>query len=534
MNVGVIPILGTLAIGGLGAIAIGGPTTPPAAPPAPASAAIVQTNNSSGVMPVPSMGPPGAVAAVGANPMAGSAPGITIPPPAPLVAGKFLLPQGVRVTALPGSELARMYDAPMVVGLRPGYVFRFELTGLPYHTRVSLYPEVELHGVLVPRPGMKYMDYPIPLYFTQADIDQALKGVLITKVIYLEDPEKALPVGFQPDYPVETPDGSEDEAKRNANEHGRLMAIVRLGDRKPPIQELQTVAIPGTLLLPGERYLKAPTLPPVFSYFSVPLYDPLLGSRIPKEECFPNGGDKKTILGIGPDGHLNGLNATDVSVEFTKDGKRRVATSNMAFICAPRFLIRRAEEVPNGLNTAQMIAANTGQMGSATMKDRVAPMTDIAREKANEYIGRVRPSAYVGKLGASFFIGTSKPMAIAQVEGVQVMGALVEPEQLTASPSLGPLTVTKIIDPPGPKQSGDIVTITIRYANTGLKPVSELVVSDSLSGRLEYIPGSAETDRAANFTAEENEAGSVVMRWELPGELFPGQAGTIKFKVKIR
>jgi uncharacterized repeat protein (TIGR01451 family) len=427
-----------------------------------------------------------------------------------------------------------MYDAPMVVGLRPGYVFRFELTGLPYNARQSLYPEVELHGVLVPRPGMKYMDYPIPLFFTQTDIDQALKGVLITKVIYLEDPEKAIPITIQSDFPVETPDGTEREAINNAQENGRLMAIIRLGNRKPTLQYLQTVAHTGTILLPGERYLKAPTLPPELKYFTVPLYDPLLGSRIPKEECFPNGGDKKTILGIGPDGQLNGLNATDVSVEFTRDGKRRVATSNMASICAPRFLIRRAEEFPNGLNTAQMIASNVGQTSSAAMKERIAPMTDIAREKANEYIGRVRPSSYVGKLGTSFFIGTSKPMAIAQVEGVQVLGALVEPEQLTASPSLGPLTVTKIIDPPGPKQSGDIVTITIRYANTGLKPVSELVVSDSLSGRLEYMPGSAETDRAANFTAAENEAGSVVMRWELPGELFPGQAGTIKFKVKIR
>jgi uncharacterized repeat protein (TIGR01451 family) len=524
MNVGVIPLLTALAIGG--------PPTP-VAPTAPPSPGIVQTNGSSGVMPVPGMGPPGAVAALGAV-MVGSTPGISIPAPAPLVAGKFLLPEGVRVTAFPGSELARMYDGQIVIGFRPGYVFRFELTNLPYNPFKSLYPEVELRGVLVPRPGMKYMDYPIPLYFTQGDIDRVLKGAMITKVIYLEDPEKALPITIQPDFPVETTDASEEEAIKNATEHGRLMAIVRLGDRKPLIQELQTVANTGTILLPGERYLKAPCLPPILEYFAVPLYDPILGSRIPKEECFPNGGDKKDILGIGPEGQLGGLNATDVGVEFTINGKRRVTTSNVASICAPRFLIRRADVLPNGLINMQAIVANVGQMGSATIKERVAPMADIAREKANEYNGRVRASIYVGKIGTSFFINTSKPIAIAQVEGVQVQGALVEPEQLTASPSLGPLTVTKIIDPPGPKQSGDIVTITIRFANTGLRPVSELVVSDSLSGRLEYIPGSAQTDRAANFTAAENEAGSVVMRWELPGELYPGQAGTIKFKAKVR
>ena len=64
--------------------------------------------------------------------------------------------------------------------------------------------------------------------------------------------------------------------------------------------------------------------------------------------------------------------------------------------------------------------------------------------------------------------------------------------------------------------------------------VRDLVVSDSLSGRLEYIPGSAQTDRAANFTVSENEVGSVVVRWELPGELLPGQGGVVKFKARVR
>jgi uncharacterized repeat protein (TIGR01451 family) len=418
--------------------------------------------------------------------------------------------------------------------MRPGYVFRFELTNLPYNPGKSLYPEVELRGVLVPRPGMKYMDYPIPLAFTQGDIDQVLRGGLLTKVIYLEDPEKAVPAATNPNFPIETPDASTGEAIKNANGNGRLMAIVRLGNRKPTVQELQTVAISGTMLLPGERYLKAPKLEPCYPYWAVPFYDPLRGSKIPTEECFPNGGDKKDALGIGPEGQLSGLNPTDASADFTVGGKRRVVTSNMISICAPRFLIRRVEEFPNEYDTHQIVAANRASQSPGAIKEHVAPMADIALEKANEFAGRLRPSIYIGKVGTGFFIGTSKPIAIGQVSGVKVEAALVEPEELTASPSLGPLTVTKMIDPPGPKQSGDVVTITIRYANTGIKAVSDIAVSDSLSGRLEYIPGSAQTDRAANFSAADNEAGSVLLRWELPGELFPGQAGTIKFKAKVR
>ena len=487
-----------------------------------------------GIYPVPGMGPPGAVAAIGAMmPPPGSRPAAP-PAPAPLVAAKFITPAGVRVTAYPGTKLAHIYEAPTVLGLRPGYVYRFELNNLPYNPGKTLYPEVELRGVLAPRAGMKYMDYPIPLVFSLIDIDRVMHGALITKVIYLEDPEKAIPAEVKPDYPIEIPDDTEQQAIKNATENGRLMAIVRLGNRKPSAEELQTVAVDGTILLPGEKYLKAPALPPVFPYWACPFYDPILGPKLPREECFTDGGDKNDRLGIGPDAKLGGLNPTDVGVEYTIDGKRRVATSNMVCICSPRFVIRRVELLPGGLEFRQMIAANVGESHTAGLKERRAPMVEIAHEKGSELVGQVRPSSYIGRVGLGFFIGTDRPSAIGQVYGVKIEGALVEPEQLTAYPALLPLTVTKSVDPPGPKQPGDIVTVTIRYANTGAQPISDVVVSDSLSGRLEYIPRSAQTDRAANFSSAQNEAGSVALRWELPGVLLPGQAGTIKFKAKVR
>ena len=102
------------------------------------------------------------------------------------------------------------------MGLRPGYAYRFELSNLPYAPGKLLYPEVEVRGALVPRPGMKYMDYPIPLTFSAADIERALKGAVITKVIYLEDPDKAVPAEVGPNAPVEMPDGTEEAAVKAA------------------------------------------------------------------------------------------------------------------------------------------------------------------------------------------------------------------------------------------------------------------------------------------------------------------------------
>jgi uncharacterized repeat protein (TIGR01451 family) len=507
----------------LGAVAVG-PSVAPAQP---------------GPLPVPAHGPPGAAGGVGPPPAGADAgalmqPGMGLPVPAPLVAAKFVTPKGVRATAYPGASFSRMYDAASVVGLRPGYVYRFELTNIPYAPGKALYPEVEVRGTLVPRPGMKYMSYPLPLVLSEADIEKALKGVLITKVIYLEDPDKALPTQVDRDAPVEMPDGTDDAAVKAALANGRLMAIMRVGNLKPADESLRRFAIEGTILLPGEKALRAPIVPPVFAYFACPMYDPLLGPKGPKEECILDGGDREDQLGVGPGDRLGGLNPTDVGVEFTVGGKRRVTTSNVVCICSPRFMIRRAELLPSGLNAAQMVTIHVGAQGTGLLKDRQAAMVGVGHVYPTGIEGSVRPAAYVGKVGLSFYLGSSRPQAVGQVDGVKVTGALVEPEQLTAFPTVCPLTVTKSVDPPGPKEPGAVVTITIRYANTGSKEVSDLVVSDSLSGRLEYVTGSGQTDRPANFTVTENEVGSVVVRWDLPGTLLPGQSGTVRFKAKVR
>ena len=81
---------------------------------------------------------------------------------------------------------------------------------------------------------------------------------------------------------------------------------------------------------------------------------------------------------------------------------------------------------------------------------------------------------------------------------------------------------------------GDVVTFMLRYSNPGPTPMSNVVVNDSLTGRLEYVPGSAKSDRDANFTTQENEAGSVILRWEIGGTLPAGQSSFLRFQARIR
>jgi uncharacterized repeat protein (TIGR01451 family) len=83
-------------------------------------------------------------------------------------------------------------------------------------------------------------------------------------------------------------------------------------------------------------------------------------------------------------------------------------------------------------------------------------------------------------------------------------------------------------------QVGDVVTFHLKFSNHGGKPMTDVAVSDSLTGRLEYVPESAKSSRDAVFLMQENEAGSVILRWEISGKLLPGQHGIISFQARVR
>jgi uncharacterized repeat protein (TIGR01451 family) len=464
--------------------------------------------------------------AVGAGPLCPP-----VGPPAPVLAGKVIAPEGVKVAVFPGTPAAKRFPAPAVFGFRPGYVYRLELTDLPGHPGEALYPVLEVRGSIVPRPGMKLLDYPAPVFVGREDIEKALAGALVTKVVYLEDPTRAVPVESRLDQPLEFTEVTEDAAVKAAEENGRLVAVLRFGDRRPDADELAREAVPGTVLLPGEQHLAAPAAPPVFKWCGVPLYDPIAGPRLPAEECFTDGGDTGPRLGIGPLGRLGGLNPTDVALEYTLLGKRRVTTSNPVCVCAPRFVIRRVDVAPGGLRVVAGPDSLSQTVGGVVILNRVPPLAVANRLKPVGFVTRLRAALIVNVEGVHTFVGVSAPQLVASASGVRVVSSAVEPEEIT---NVNELVVTKEVEPAGPVQVGDEVTFTIRFRNGTLSPVSDLVLSDSLSGRLEYVPGSAQSDRPVNVTTVPNEAGSVVVRFELPGPVPPGQTGTVKFKARVR
>lgn len=81
---------------------------------------------------------------------------------------------------------------------------------------------------------------------------------------------------------------------------------------------------------------------------------------------------------------------------------------------------------------------------------------------------------------------------------------------------------------------GQVVTFSLRYDNLGDFELKNIRIVDNLTGRLELVEGSAESDRAGTFEVFENGSGSLILEFQLQDDL-PGHAGgVITFQARVR
>ncbi len=452
--------------------------------------------------------------------------------PSPLFYVRFIGPEGLHVTLFQGAAGSKEYTAPVDVGLRPGYIYRIKLTGLPGHPTGALFPTLEVRGSLVMPPGLRSADFPAPLVFSKEDIDKILAGGFLTKVLVLEHPDQAMPNASQKDRPLEIETVSEHEAMTEARVRGRPMLILRWGERTISADELARESVPGTMLMPDQQSLPPAGAPPCVPWAGVTFYDPIIGPKPPEEECLQDGGDIGPRAGINALGQLGGLNPTDtVAVYADSRGKKHIAVSNRVCICVPRFVVMRTINFPAGIASGLTVGHTDQTETSMSMRSREKAGLAQQNEKLRALASRERPS------GSEIFIGTKDyaqfqggAIAFGFVEGHAVIGSVTKPPE--ERPEL-PLLLCKSADKQS-AQVGDVITFTLKYSNVGGKPITGVVVSDSLTGRLEYIPDTAKSDRHTTFTTEPNEVGSVILRWAVTGALPPGQGGTVTFQARIR
>jgi hypothetical protein len=141
-------------------------------------------------------------------------------------------PKGALISLAEEGRFTEAQPAPLKAGLLVGHVYRIAVVNVPGHEGAIAYPTIEVINRLYTPRGQEAR-FPILLDLTQEDLNLALGGKFVTRIVYLETPDRALPAKLPQDQQewFEVPKGANPLAV--ADVLGRPMSIVRLGGRVP-------------------------------------------------------------------------------------------------------------------------------------------------------------------------------------------------------------------------------------------------------------------------------------------------------------
>jgi hypothetical protein len=142
-------------------------------------------------------------------------------------------PQGARIALASEGNFAAAQPGDALVGMLIGAVYRLQVTDLVTNPGVELFPTIEVVDRTYPPPALA-LRFPIPIELTQEDLELAAQGMFVTRVIYVEDPNQALPIrrtNAEEQPWLEARPG--DDPLVVADGLGRPVAILRIGGRVP-------------------------------------------------------------------------------------------------------------------------------------------------------------------------------------------------------------------------------------------------------------------------------------------------------------
>jgi hypothetical protein len=142
-------------------------------------------------------------------------------------------PEGARIALASEGSFSNVQANEVLVGLQIGAVYRLQVADIPNANGMDLYPTIEVIDRTYPPPRLA-LRYPIPIELTQDELEQAARGAFVTRVIYVEDPNQALPIDrkVSDEQPwIEAPKG--EDPLVTADRLGRPVAILRIGGRIP-------------------------------------------------------------------------------------------------------------------------------------------------------------------------------------------------------------------------------------------------------------------------------------------------------------
>lgn len=171
---------------------------------------------------------------------------------------EIFAPEGTQISlAIPGG-FSSPSAQPLKAGMLVGSVYRLQLTQIPLQPGVEVFPTIEVIDRLYPPPGQETA-FPIPVHLDTNDINDALAGRLVTRVVYLEDPQTALPMADEPNTQRTLDIPADRDPLAMADRLGRPVAVLRIGSLAPPSSP---DLLPGFLLgSPPWIPIMSPNLP---------------------------------------------------------------------------------------------------------------------------------------------------------------------------------------------------------------------------------------------------------------------------------
>jgi uncharacterized repeat protein (TIGR01451 family) len=519
-------------------------------------------------------------------------------------------------------QFTQRLPSPLQAGLLIGCDYRLRLSGIPFHPGKELFPTVTLIARTYPPQGQE-LDFPIIINLTLEDLELALAGRYMTRVVYLEDPKSALPIQTGGDEQL-SHDIRGGDPVAIAKTLGLPVAIVRIGGRVPP-QNTQ-----NGLLSPEFCFGS----PPWVLNRRFERNHPTLSGTLPQEgnNSPPNSltidPDLKSVghsalewrqelqpntwrpphSGAGPGGRANeylvtgdnsssipayvennswtvhNFNSGDTVAHFdTLDGRVIVEPSNPIHIYAPRF--RAIRKVEGLLHEGQITALGAAQNRQVLNQNKDALQTSFTEQESRTQYARTQDQLKSmdaqrrsGGLGASqglggfenlqavdssmvllqrtFGMGSDTrdqlergavnartwqgneavriqvnelaPMAMVGTEGAAVYFVVEDKQSRTSKLRLIKVASKETAQP------GETIEFTLRFDNIGNQLIGNVTILDDLTGRLEFLPGTAVASLVSGFAAQLNTSGSLTLRFEITDPLASGEFGVIQFQCRVR
>ncbi|AMV34661.1 hypothetical protein VN12_21225 [Pirellula sp. SH-Sr6A] len=299
----------------------------------------------------------------------------------------------------------------------------------------------------------------------------------------------------------------------------------------------------------------------------------------PQEYLF-DGGDHEPLVRVRKDNSLTGLDPEDTVIQYdTADGRTLVESGCRVSIYAPRFASVRKKTSIAQSDVAQRLRTTDQPYGPGQFVDKLPsrdvmqPTRSVAQDRVH-VVESVRdrrgpvpaemvlPMLEISEVLAPYAdlalfrsgdlkstdlaklaVGTAAAQAWANVEEINVLVDGVEATETSSAKRAQDLVLYEYkgarirlckVASEQMANPGDVISFTIRFDNVGEQHLSNLVITDSLTPRLEFIPGSDKSSLKGTFTATPNAVGSEVLRWEITEGIKPGNGGVVRFDCKVR